>query len=406
MPLSSSTKAPSCNLGDFAFDERADRHCLLDASPWIVAQLFDAECDLLGVRAQRAGPAGLHRQLPQGSRLARRSGLGAGARPTTPSSEIGTEPRSTSAPSPTASSCARGALMPTDMGALDGRNCFGCTRCCELLSVAELDKPPMVACTHCEEGRRLPDLPAPAHRMPAVLLRISPRPGAGRTLEAVQVQAGRGLRRVSLCRRHPCRPGIAQRLAQGALLLPDPPLGSGCGPQARPGRRLARRHEDRRLAGALLRRSSRQLVGPSRQVPIRADARSVIEPLLGKAFDRRMIRARQQGPCRSLDPRSQIRLQRFRCPPRSRIAMLMESAADQPAPSVATGDRSRLLGPVPSVLRISVFAPSCPWVFSEFRIQRRIDIDPLSPLVHTRGKKSTSVPHSTRRISPIGLASV
>ena len=39
--------------------------------------------------------------------------------------------------------------MPTDMGVLEGRNCTGCTRCCELLSVAELDKPPMVACTHC-----------------------------------------------------------------------------------------------------------------------------------------------------------------------------------------------------------------------------------------------------------------
>ena len=39
--------------------------------------------------------------------------------------------------------------MAMDMGALQGRNCLGCTRCCELLSVAELDKPPMVACTHC-----------------------------------------------------------------------------------------------------------------------------------------------------------------------------------------------------------------------------------------------------------------
>ena len=39
--------------------------------------------------------------------------------------------------------------MPTDVGALEGRNCTGCTRCCELLSVAELDKPPMIACTHC-----------------------------------------------------------------------------------------------------------------------------------------------------------------------------------------------------------------------------------------------------------------
>ena len=41
--------------------------------------------------------------------------------------------------------------MAMDMGALQGRNCLGCTRCCELLSVAELDKPPMVACTHCKE---------------------------------------------------------------------------------------------------------------------------------------------------------------------------------------------------------------------------------------------------------------
>ena len=40
--------------------------------------------------------------------------------------------------------------MPTDMGALPSRTCFGCTLCCKLLSVEELDKPPMVACTHCQ----------------------------------------------------------------------------------------------------------------------------------------------------------------------------------------------------------------------------------------------------------------
>ena len=40
--------------------------------------------------------------------------------------------------------------MPTNLEVLQDRNCTGCTRCCELLSVAELDKPPMVACAHCQ----------------------------------------------------------------------------------------------------------------------------------------------------------------------------------------------------------------------------------------------------------------
>ncbi len=40
--------------------------------------------------------------------------------------------------------------MAMDMGALQGRNCLGCTRCCELLSVAELDKPPVSWCTLCD----------------------------------------------------------------------------------------------------------------------------------------------------------------------------------------------------------------------------------------------------------------
>ena len=43
--------------------------------------------------------------------------------------------------------------MPMHMEGLAGRNCSGCTRCCELLSVAELDKPPMVACKHGVEAR-------------------------------------------------------------------------------------------------------------------------------------------------------------------------------------------------------------------------------------------------------------
>ena len=51
-------------------------------------------------RAQRARHAGLHRQLPEGPRLAGRARAGSRARPTTPCSRTGTEPRSTSAPSP------------------------------------------------------------------------------------------------------------------------------------------------------------------------------------------------------------------------------------------------------------------------------------------------------------------
>ena len=42
--------------------------------------------------------------------------------------------------------------MPTDMGALPGRNCSGCSLCCTLLRIEELDKPPMVACANCEAG--------------------------------------------------------------------------------------------------------------------------------------------------------------------------------------------------------------------------------------------------------------
>jgi len=32
---------------------------------------------------------------------------------------------------------------------MDKRSCAGCTLCCSLLSVAELDKPPMVRCVNC-----------------------------------------------------------------------------------------------------------------------------------------------------------------------------------------------------------------------------------------------------------------
>ena len=42
--------------------------------------------------------------------------------------------------------------MPTDVGALPGRNCSGCGLCCTLLRIEELDKPPMIACSHCEAG--------------------------------------------------------------------------------------------------------------------------------------------------------------------------------------------------------------------------------------------------------------
>jgi hypothetical protein len=40
--------------------------------------------------------------------------------------------------------------MPPRTGALPGRSCAGCTLCCSLLSVAELDKPPLVTCAHCD----------------------------------------------------------------------------------------------------------------------------------------------------------------------------------------------------------------------------------------------------------------
>ena len=47
--------------------------------------------------------------------------------------------------------------MAAPVIAVQGRDCSGCTRCCELLSVAELDKAPMVACAHCQaaEGCRI-----------------------------------------------------------------------------------------------------------------------------------------------------------------------------------------------------------------------------------------------------------
>jgi hypothetical protein len=39
------------------------------------------------------------------------------------------------------------------MGTLGKRSCAGCTLCCSLLSVAELEKPPMVRCSNCEAGQ-------------------------------------------------------------------------------------------------------------------------------------------------------------------------------------------------------------------------------------------------------------
>jgi hypothetical protein len=42
--------------------------------------------------------------------------------------------------------------MPTDTGTILDRSCADCTLCCSLLSVAELNKPPMVPCTNCVAG--------------------------------------------------------------------------------------------------------------------------------------------------------------------------------------------------------------------------------------------------------------
>ena len=35
---------------------------------------------------------------------------------------------------------------------LAGRDCNGCTLCCKLLSIEELEKPPAVMCEHCADG--------------------------------------------------------------------------------------------------------------------------------------------------------------------------------------------------------------------------------------------------------------
>jgi hypothetical protein len=70
--------------------------------------------------------------------------------------------------------------------------------------------------------------------------------------------------------------------------------------------------------------------------------------------------------------------------------MLIESAADQPAPSVATGDRSRLLWPVPSFAEFLFFARSYLQGFAflptfdigqpvTFRAHRQEKIDLLCP---------------------------
>jgi hypothetical protein len=40
--------------------------------------------------------------------------------------------------------------MSQQVDVVPGRNCDGCTMCCKLLSVAELDKPPVSWCTLCD----------------------------------------------------------------------------------------------------------------------------------------------------------------------------------------------------------------------------------------------------------------
>ena len=42
--------------------------------------------------------------------------------------------------------------MSDEITVVPGRNCSGCTLCCKLLSVAELDKPPLAWCSHCKVG--------------------------------------------------------------------------------------------------------------------------------------------------------------------------------------------------------------------------------------------------------------
>jgi len=40
--------------------------------------------------------------------------------------------------------------MTQGLDVVPGRNCNGCTMCCKMLSVAELDKPPLSWCTLCD----------------------------------------------------------------------------------------------------------------------------------------------------------------------------------------------------------------------------------------------------------------
>jgi hypothetical protein len=77
--------------------------------------------------------------------------------------------------------------------------------------------------------------------------------------------------------------------------------------------------------------------------------------------------------------------------------MLIESAVDQPAPSAATGDRSRLLWPVPSFAEFLFFARS---YLQGFAFLPTFDIGSPVTFVHTGKKKSTYCAPQHRKIIP------
>src|SRR5262245_42524549 len=107
--------------------------------------------------AQCAGHAGFHRQFPQGPWLAGRPGLGAWLGQLCRHQGLEQGRGLPAHHRRDGRETARGTVMAADMIVAEGRDCSGCTRCCELLSVAELDKEPMVLCAHCQaaEGCRI-----------------------------------------------------------------------------------------------------------------------------------------------------------------------------------------------------------------------------------------------------------
>ena len=130
-----------------------------------------------------------------------------------------------------------------------GRNCDGCTMCCKLLSVAELDKAPGTWCALCDAKagcNAYAQRPTECRDFYCGYL-LDPalderwKPSHCKLVVTREEQLGE-----TLIHNDPARP---RRLAQGALPFADPGLGVGGGRGGRQGDRLAGRGEDSHPAG-------------------------------------------------------------------------------------------------------------------------------------------------------------